>query len=113
MSEFDFDEWAELYKRDPAEFEARRKAVLAIELAKGGAEAAPAREMLRRLDQRVEGLDDTERARTAFVWMAASLGQLSSRMGELGESVTHLRQQMDRAAMLQAGGAQQAPRKAA
>ena len=30
MHKFDFDEWADLYQRDPAAFEARRKAVLAL-----------------------------------------------------------------------------------
>jgi hypothetical protein len=32
MGDFDFDEWAEPYRRDPAQFEARRQAMMAIEL---------------------------------------------------------------------------------
>lgn len=33
MQAFDFEEWAELYRRSPAEFEARRQAVLEEQIA--------------------------------------------------------------------------------
>jgi hypothetical protein len=35
---FNFDEWAELYKRDPVEFESRRKQVLADMIAQAPAD---------------------------------------------------------------------------
>ena len=49
---FDFDEWATLYQRDPAAFEARRKALLAIEIARGGRHASAAKAMIERLAMR-------------------------------------------------------------
>ena len=51
MDKFDFDDWALLYRHDPAAFEARRQAVLALELAKVDPKVAePARNALRRLE---------------------------------------------------------------
>ena len=97
MNGFDFDEWAELYRRDPNEFERRRQAVMVIELAKGGAHAAPARQMLERLDHRLASLDDAQRASTAFVWMAASLSALGSRMAQLGEAVGEMERTLTQA----------------
>lgn len=90
---FDFDEWAELYQRDPAAFEARRKAVLALELAKAGpALAANAKAVLGRLEEQVAGKDDAERIRTSMVWMAASMRQLAGKMQELGKATSQFDQ---------------------
>lgn len=87
MQKFDFDEWAELYQRDPAAFEARRKAVLTLELAKAGpAMAAQAKSVLNKLEEQVAGKDDAERIHTSMVWMAASMRQLASKMQELGQA---------------------------
>ncbi len=88
--EFEFDDWAELYQRDPAAFEARRQAVLALEIAKAGAVAAPARQSLRRLDQHLEGKSDEERMRQSMVWMVASMRQLSEKLSRLGDVVDEL-----------------------
>lgn len=88
--EFDFDDWAELYRRDPSAFEARRQTVLALEIAKAGAVAAPARQSLRRLDQHLEGKSDGERMRQSMLWMVASMRQLSEKLARLGDAVDEL-----------------------
>jgi len=85
--EFDFDEWATLYERDPAAFEARRRALLAIELARGGRHAAPARAMLQRLEAQLEGKSDADRARLSLLAMVASAKQMSDRLGELSRQL--------------------------
>jgi hypothetical protein len=99
MSTFDFDEWAELYRRDPAAFEARRLALLesefAREKARGGAGVQPARTLVDQLQRRLSGLGDLERAQTAFSWMAASVSQLGARLGQLSEALQALPQPGD------------------
>jgi hypothetical protein len=88
MKKFDFDDWAELYLADPAAFEARRLAVLALELARvDPAIAAPARAALQRLEAQLEGKSDEERIRTSMIWMVASMRLLSARMRDLGEQI--------------------------
>jgi hypothetical protein len=96
--EFDFDDWADLYRRDPAAFEARRQAVLALEIAKAGPAAAPARQSLRRLDKLLEGKSDEERVRQSLVWMVASMRQLSEKLTRLGEAVDEMHEQASRVA---------------
>ncbi len=96
MKDFDFDDWAELYKRDPQAFEARRQAVLAIELAKGGAAAIPVRQVLRQLDADLEGCSDQERILKSFEAMAASMSRLQDGMSDLGSSVDGLNQALAR-----------------
>lgn len=81
--EFDFDEWAALHRRDPEAFEARRRALLAIGLARGGERAGPAREMLERLGAQLEGKPAAERARLSLLATVASARQMSERLGEL------------------------------
>jgi hypothetical protein len=96
--EFDFDDWADLYKRDPAAFEARRQAVLALEIAKAGPVAAPARHSLRKLDKFLEGKSDEERVRQSMVWMVASMRQLSEKLTRLGDAVDEMQERANRAA---------------
>ena len=84
MYKFDFDEWSELYQQDPRAFEARRQAILALELAKAGAKAEPARAMLNRLERQLEGKSDQERINTSMHWMLSSMRQLHSKLDELG-----------------------------
>src|SRR5690606_16875567 len=98
--EFDFDDWADLYKRDPAAFEARRQAVLALEIAKAGPVAAPARHSLRKLDKFLEGKSDEERVRQSMVWMVASMRQLSEKLTRLGDAVDEMQERASRAAGL-------------
>lgn len=96
--DFDFDEWAQLYREDPVAFEARRQAVLALEIAKAGPAGAPAKRTLQRLEHYLEGKSDTERMRQSMVWMVASMRQLSDKMTALGEAVGTLEQQTREAA---------------
>ena len=84
---FDFDEWATLYQRDPAAFEARRKALLAIEIARGGKHANAAKAMIERLDSQLEGKSDAERARLSLLAMVASAKQMTDRLTELSEQM--------------------------
>ena len=92
MQGFDFDDWATLYRHDPAAFEARRQAVLALELAKVDPKvAAPARAALGRLERQLAGKDDAQRIQTAMIWMAASMKLLSIRMQDLGEAIDRSR----------------------
>ncbi len=92
---FDFDEWATLHQRDPEAFEARRSALLAIEIARGGTKAAAAKAMLERLEARLEGKSPAERAQLSMLAMAESARELTARMAELAEQV---RAQADRQA---------------
>ena len=84
MDGFDFDEWADLFRRDPAAFEARRQTMLALELAKAPpAIAAPARATLNLLEQRVAGQADAERMRLAISFMADSMADLHGSLHRL------------------------------
>lgn len=90
VDEYGFDEWALLHRHDPAAFDARRKALLALELAKADRRAADAaRGALRRLEARLAELDDAQRVQTSMVWMAASLKLLGSRMQGLVDALGH------------------------
>jgi hypothetical protein len=81
--EFDFDEWATLHQRDPEAFEARRRALLAIEVARGGDHASAAKAMLERLEAQLEGKSDAERARLSLLAMVASAKQMTERLDDL------------------------------
>ncbi|HPU51219.1 MAG TPA: DUF3135 domain-containing protein [Burkholderiaceae bacterium] len=97
MQKFDFDEWADLYQRDPAAFEARRKAVLALEIAKAGpALSAQAKVALGKLEEQVAGKSDAERIQTSMVWMAASMRQLAGRMQDLSQATAQLERPLAR-----------------
>jgi hypothetical protein len=86
---FNFDEWADLYRRDPAAFEAKRQAVLAIEFAKCRTQSRHAdqagRMSLNYLDQVLEGRSAHERARISAQWMAVSAQQLSESLNRLAK----------------------------
>lgn len=85
--EFDFDEWAELFRTDPQAFEARRKALIAIELAKGGAIAGPTARLLEALEARSAGADPAERMRLAAEAMLASSQALNARLVALSDEL--------------------------
>jgi len=89
MGGFDFDEWADLYRRDPAAFEARRQTMLALELAKAPpAIAAPARATLNRLEERVAGRADAERVRLAIAFLADAMADLHGSLHQLLATAT-------------------------
>lgn len=97
MNDFDFDDWADLHRRDPAAFEARRQAALALELAKAEPGLAiPARQMLRGLDERMAGLEGHARLDAAAAQLAASVGMLSERMVELLDATRSAMRQLRR-----------------
>ena len=87
VPEFDFDEWANLFKINPVAFEARRQAVLAIELAKAGPRAARARVCLSNLEAAMVGKTAEERSRVALLWMADSADQLQRSLLELTSKI--------------------------
>jgi hypothetical protein len=82
--DFDFDEWSTLYKLDPKAFEARRKALLSIEVARGGSKSALAKVTLDRVEEMMQGRSDLERAQIAFVAMIEATQDLSEHLGALG-----------------------------
>lgn len=84
---FDFDEWAELARTDPVAFEARRQAVLAIELARAPslAIAEAARASLRALDEQAAGKPPAQRMALAAKAMADSVASLTVQMDELAQ----------------------------
>jgi hypothetical protein len=88
--EFSFDEWAKLYQVNPAAFESRRRAVLAIELAKYGPRAARARVSLSNLEQTLHGKSNEERARISALWMADAAKKLNSQLDELAGRMQNL-----------------------
>ncbi len=88
MNEIDFDDWATLYRHDPLAFEARRQALLALELAKvEPSVAAPARIALNRLEDQLAGKDDAQRIQISMIWMAASMRLLSARLQDLEDAI--------------------------
>lgn len=81
---FDFDEWSELYRRDPAQFEARRQALLAVELARGTpAQAAAARSALARFEKAHGDDPPHERMLGASRLMLEGLDALNRQMDRL------------------------------
>ncbi len=83
MRDFDFDEWADLYRQDPQAFEARRQAMLALEIAKHRAHAGPARQMLDAMQARLDRSAEHERLNVAFGFMVDSLARLTREMADL------------------------------
>jgi len=83
---FDFDEWASLYQRDPDAFEARRKAMLAIEIAKGGQHAEAGKAIVERLEAQLAGKSDEERIRLSMLAMVASAQSMAQRLNELSQN---------------------------
>jgi hypothetical protein len=88
--EFTFDEWSKLYQVNPAAFESRRQAVLAIELAKYGPRAARARVSLANLEETLRGKSPDERARIATLWMADAAKRLNTQLEELSVKMQNL-----------------------
>lgn len=80
-TEFDFEDWAGLYLENPEEFEARRKAVLMIEMTCGTASQSDAsRTLLDSYEKRVKGLDAQQRMQVSATMLVDSLQQLQTEM---------------------------------
>ena len=84
---FDFDEWTALYQRDPAQFEARRKALLTIEVARSGRHSAKARELVAQLEQHLEGKNDSERIQISMLAMLSAAKQLAQELESLSRLI--------------------------
>ena len=81
---FDFDEWARLWRRDPAAFEARRQALLGLELARGDAgQRERARAALAAYERLAAGGDAAARLQVASLCLAESVAELGRCLGEL------------------------------
>lgn len=91
MYKFDFDEWAELYQRDPEEFERRRQEVLEAEIQKAPVEN---RSSLRIIQMECDALHNTlpplEAAAAMSQMMAARLQQMKTPLTQLRSIVEDL-----------------------
>jgi len=85
MTDFDFDEWAELYKTDILEFERRRK-----ELLEDAIQQAPIRQrnMLRILQSECDAIHEANTPIDATVEISK---MMIERLGRLTEPLTELR----------------------
>jgi len=90
---FDFDEWAALYRQDPDAFEARRKALLTIEVARSGRHAPQARAMLERLEQQLEGKSDADRIKLSMLAMQAAATRLVDELQALSTAMNAAKNQ--------------------
>jgi hypothetical protein len=90
VPEYNFDDWAKLYEVNPAAFESRRQAVLAIELAKLGPRAARARVSLANLEETLVGKTEEERVRISTLWMADAATKLNDQLEELAKRMSTL-----------------------
>jgi hypothetical protein len=80
-ADFDFDDWAGLYIENPEEFEARRKAVLYLAMARGTPDqSAAGRVLLESYEKQVKGQDVQTRLKIASSFMMDSLQQLQSEL---------------------------------
>ena len=88
---FNFDEWSELYRTDPIAFEARRQALLSIELARGGPLAAPTAALLADLEKRSADATPEERLALATRAMLDASRMLQAQLerlaGEIGKRI--------------------------
>jgi len=86
MTDFNFDEWAELYKNDPIEFERRRKEVIEAEILKSSIEN---RAMLRTLQTQCDAIRSVLNPIDATIEISK---MAVKRLGELKTPLTQLRQ---------------------
>jgi hypothetical protein len=75
-NEFQFDDWAALYKTDKRAFEARRHMILALELAKATHISLETKQNLGRLAASLDDKSDQERLELSTRWMINSAEQL-------------------------------------
>ena len=93
-AQFDFYDWAGLYQENPQEFEARRSAVLMIELMRGSAEqCASGRKLLDAYEKRVQGCDSQQRLHVAAQMMAESADQLKTELMVLKQALQDIEEQ--------------------
>ncbi|MBU6271152.1 MAG: hypothetical protein KGQ67_07610 [Betaproteobacteria bacterium] len=84
MDHFRPDQWRRLSRRHPSGFDARRRAVLLLELTRiGPPPNARAARALARLERRLLGLDGPARLQTATLALAESMVELGRAAGDL------------------------------
>jgi choline dehydrogenase-like flavoprotein len=86
---FDFDEWVALHAADPAAFEARRDALRAIEIARGGPLAGSVRAALDGLEAALTDRDAPARAAAARQAAAESAREMSAALEALSRVARH------------------------
>ncbi len=86
--DFDFDEWQDLYQKDPVAFEAKRTQVLEAALAKAPSQMRPRlRQVLVDVELRAEGKDDRQRLEIAMKATSESMNELAKGLQALRQSV--------------------------
>jgi hypothetical protein len=80
---FQFDDWAELYKTDKEAFEARRKMLITVELAKASHISVETKQNISRLTSSLDGKTDQERLELSLKWMITSAEQLQVQLQAL------------------------------
>lgn len=91
MTEFDFDDWAQLYQNSPDIFEARRRTMLALTIAAYPSAQPMTSACLRRVESECADLPPLERSVIAFRAMAGSLEELRFRFTELDQAMDGLK----------------------
>ena len=87
---FDFDEWQELYKRDPKAFEAKRQQVLEAELAKIPSKyRVKVQQALAETEVRCEGKNDRQRVEIASKAAVDSMKELAKGLQALRQTDIH------------------------
>jgi len=84
---FDFDEWQELYKRDPQAFEVKRRQVLEAELAKiPSKHRVKVQQALAETEVRCEGKNDRQRVEIASKAAVDSMKELAKGLQALSQT---------------------------
>jgi hypothetical protein len=84
MNNFNFDEWADLYRSNPIEFERRRKQLIEEEIAKAPAEHRPMLRVLQfECDVLRESLEPLEATSAMTQMMVSKLGQMTEPLSKI------------------------------
>ncbi len=89
LADFDFDEWSDLARQDPEEFERRRRRLLQAELAKGSnLQREHMAAVLDAYEERVRGMPSAERLQVASEFAFGSLNSLQDELITLADSLS-------------------------
>jgi hypothetical protein len=83
MQDFDFNEWAELHKKDPAEFERRRQATLEKMISESPLRAETKQKLRTTVLAAPSSTDPMENMLNAQKLMWASFGELQAQVKQL------------------------------
>jgi hypothetical protein len=88
MGEFNFDEWADLYKKDPDEFERRRRTLVDAEIQKAPIENRPMLRLLQlECDTAHETMDPLSATQAMLDLTLQSLNKLSRSITEIQNTI--------------------------